>query len=155
MTSLPISATDDEIKWLVVQWSELLAEERFSDALLLLPHSREEHDWTPDLLRSVIRGYGVPDPDPQAMAYMLAEYEVDAFRVTSLVKRDDFEEILTEHIDVDRQHLFGLDPARYLGMVHYRDLPLNGYRSDLTARFHIMRVGGDRLILEFLDLHVM
>jgi len=40
-------------------------------------------------------------------------------------------------------------------MVHYDDVPLSGYRSDLTARFHIMRVGEDRLTLEFLDIHVM
>ena len=40
-------------------------------------------------------------------------------------------------------------------MVHYDDVPLNGERSDLTARFNLRRVGVDRLTLEFLDIHVM
>ena len=40
-------------------------------------------------------------------------------------------------------------------MVHFDDVPLSGFRSDLTARFQIKRIGSDRLTLEFLDLHVM
>ena len=40
-------------------------------------------------------------------------------------------------------------------MVHYHRVPLSGFLSDLTARFHIQRVGEDQLTLEFLDLHVL
>ena len=75
--------------------------------------------------------------------------------ITPLLGRADADEIIRDKIDVDRVNLYGLDPARYLGMVHYDDVPLDGFRSDLTARFHIRRVGPDRLTLEFLDIHVM
>ena len=67
----------------------------------------------------------------------------------------DKDEIIEKKIDVDRKHSFGLDPQNYLGMVHYDAVPLSGYRSDLTARFRIRRIGADRLTLEFLDIHVM
>ena len=64
---------------------------------------------------------------------------------------------------VNRKNLYGLDPALYLGMVHYDDVPVKGYpedpltsyRSDMTARFHIKRFGSDRLTLEFKDIHIM
>jgi hypothetical protein len=58
-------------------------------------------------------------------------------------------------MEVDRENLYGLDPQHYLGMVHYGYVPLDGQCSDLTARFHIKKIGDDRLTLEFLDIHVM
>jgi hypothetical protein len=64
-------------------------------------------------------------------------------------------EYIRRHIQVDRANLYGLDPSRYLGMVHYDGVPLNGEPSDLTARFNIKKVKGGRLTLEFVDIHVM
>jgi hypothetical protein len=87
----------------------------------------------------------VPAPHPDGEVYA----------ITPLLGRPDADDIIRNKIRVDRRNLYGLDPARYLGMVHYDDVPLNGERSDLTARFHIRRVGADRLTLEFLDIHVM
>jgi hypothetical protein len=52
------------------------------------------------------------------------------------------------------KNLHGLNPARSVEMVH-DGVPRNGERSDLTARFHIKRVGADQLTLEFLNIHVM
>jgi hypothetical protein len=127
MRTLAIDASDDEIRSLVVEWHELLAQRRYSEALELLPHSTIEVDWTPELLDEVI---------------------------TTLLGRPDRNEIIAK-MSVDRQNLYGLDATAYLGMVHFDDVPLSGFRSDLTARFHIKRIGSDRLTLEFLDLHVM
>ena len=76
-------------------------------------------------------------------------------RITSVLNRKDAREIIDAKIDVDRQHLFGLDPQSYVGMVHYNDVPLDGERSDLTARFNIRKIGEQRITLEFLDIHVM
>jgi hypothetical protein len=154
MRTLPLTATDREIRDLVVEWSELLAARRYRDALAILPHSSEELDWTPETLDRVIANYGVLDPDQETLESMFADYRVPRFEITTLVGRADREEIIAK-IDVDREHLFGLDPQRYLGMVHYEEVPLSGFRSDLTARFHIKRVGIDRLTLEFRDIHVM
>lgn len=152
MRTIPSSATETEIRDLVVEWSELLAEERYAEALAMFPYSG---DWTPQLLRSTIEGYGVSAFDPSILADLHEEFKVDRFVVTSLRNREDFEDILNSRIEVDRENLYGLDPEEYEGMVHYGDIPLCGYRSDLTARFHIKRINGQEITLEFLDLHVM
>jgi hypothetical protein len=154
MQVLPIAATDDEIRALVVEWSELLAQRRYSDALAPLPHSTEEVDWTPDLLEEVISNYGVLNGDKESTDHLLAYHRVSSFEITTLLGRPDSAEIIA-NIDVNREDLFGLDPKQYLGMVRYGDVPLSGFRSDLTARFHIKRFGTDQLTLEFRDLHVM
>lgn len=155
MKELPIDASDDTLRDLVVEWSELLADERYSEALAMFLHTDVNFSWTPALLELVIRGYGVPDPDQETLEYMHEEYKVERFVVTTLRGRDDYSDIRNNRIDVDRENLYGLAPDHYLGMVHYNDVPLNGFRSDLTARFHIKRVGADQMTLEFLDLHVM
>jgi hypothetical protein len=155
MRTLPLTASDEEIRLLVVEWSELLAAKRYQEALELLPPNNED-GWTPAILEQVIRGYGVPaDADPETTKQLLAHHKVSQFEITPLAGRPDREAIIAK-INVDQKHLFGLDPQKgYLGMVHYDDVPLSGFRSDLTARFCIKRVGADRLTLEFLDLHVM
>jgi hypothetical protein len=145
MPTRPVAASDDEIKAQVAVWPELLARKRFREALAMFTPSDEEAAWTPELLEETIAGYGLPEPDPDGRR----------FEVTTLSGRPDRDDIVGKRIDVDRQNPYGLDPGQYLGMVHYDDVPLNGERSDLTARFHIKRVGVDRLTLEFLDIHVM
>lgn len=107
----------------------------------------------PEILRSTIEGYGVPDLDPETLLFCQQEHGVARFVVKSL--RDGVDLEPTNSIDVDRKNLYGLDPAEYLGMVHYRDVPLKTGPSDLTARFYIKRLGSDCLMLEFLDIHVM
>jgi hypothetical protein len=152
--TLAIDASDEEIRNLVVEWHELLAQRRYSEALELLPHSREEVDWTPELLDEAIQGYGVLGGDQETLDSLLKLRGVQRFEITTLVGRHDRDDIIAR-IGVDRENLYGLDPTGYIGMVHFDDVPLSGFRSDLTARFHIKRIGSDRLTLEFLDLHVM
>lgn len=154
MRTLAIDASDEEIRSLVVEWHELLAQRRYADALDLLPHSTSEGNWTPALLDEAIQGYGVLNGDKETLDYLLKHHGVDRFEITTLVGRSDRDEIIAK-ISVDRENLYGLEPSEYLGMVHFDDVPLGGRRSDLTARFPIKRVGSDRLTLEFLDLHVM
>lgn len=143
--TLPLDTSDDDIQALVVEWSELLASARFADALAMFATADRSSVRTPELLERTIAGYGVPEPHPDG----------EVFAVTSLLDRPDAAAIVRDKIGGDRKNLYGLDPARYLGMLHYDDVPLNGERSDLTARFHILRVGPDHLTLEFLDIHVM
>jgi hypothetical protein len=153
MKALPLDASDDAIKSLVVEWSELLAQKRFQEALEMFPHWHKE--LTPKLLEAAIAGYGVPDLDPETKAMMLEGWGVERFEITTLLGRPDKDEIIAKKIAVDREHCCSFDPQNYHGMVHYDDVPISGYRSDLTARFYIRRVDGDRLTLEFLDIHVM
>ena len=154
MRTLSSNAEDMEIKDLVVEWNELLAVEKYSDALSMFPFSDEEYDWTPKLLKECINGYGVIGCDDETLQFMLEEYEVNEFKVTSILARDDKEEVVKK-IDVDRENLYGLDPDYYVGMVHFNDVPLSTYLSDLTARFNIKKVGEKQITLEFLDVHVM
>jgi hypothetical protein len=142
---------DNEISDLVLEWSELLAEENYAGALALLPPVTDE--WTPEILRSTIEGYGVPDLDAETLLFCQQEHGVARFVVKGLRVGVDLEP--TKSIHVDRKNLYGLDPAEYLGMVHYGDVPPNSGPSDLTARFCIKRLGSDCLMLEFLDIHVM
>ena len=68
-------------------------------------------------------------------------------------------------IDIDRytlsrenaemQCLTGTDYENIIGDVHYSDIPLNGERSDLTARFHIKKLDDETITLSFYDMHVM
>jgi len=153
--TLPLDASDEDIRSLVVEWSELLAQKRFHEALEMFLHADRELAWTPTLLEKTIAGYGVPELDPKTVTMMLENWGVDRFEITTLLGRPDKDEIIHKKIDVDRENLYGLDPDAYLGMVHYDDVPLSGHRSDLTARFHIKRIGNDRMTLEFLDIHVM
>jgi len=155
MRTVSVESSDDSLREIVVEWSELLAQERYGAALDICPPSERYLPWDADLLQKAVRGYGVPDPGPGVVEMMLQDWGVDVFVVTSLAGRPDRDEIIRDRIRVDRKHLFGLDPAQYVGMVHYNDVPLSGYRSDLTAQFHIKRVGVDRLMLEFLAMHVM
>jgi hypothetical protein len=75
--------------------------------------------------------------------------------LTSLLALPNAKEIIANSIDVNRMDLFGLDPAHYVGMVHYDDVSLDGEPSHLTARFHIKKVSDTEITLEFLDIHVM
>src|ERR1700730_4646936 len=127
-----------------------------SHALDMFPFSSEETEWTAERLENVIAGYGVFAPEDDPVTRELLEYHgVQRFQITTLLGRADRDDIIENEIRVDRKNLYGLDPARYLGMVHYDDVPLSGFPSNLPARFHIMRVGAGRLTLEFLDIHVM
>jgi len=143
MHTFSASASDDEVKQAVVEWSELLAQKRFDAALaMFLP---EDTSFTAADLQNWIANYGSPDPYPGGKTYEL----------TSLRALPEFEAIVRDRIEVNRQDLFGLNPAQYVGMVHYDSVPLDHQPSDLTARFHIKKIGADRITLEFLDIHVM
>jgi hypothetical protein len=145
----PISASDDELRQAVVQWSELLAKKRFAEALAMFEPSDDKYaqDWTPELLEATIANYGCSDPFPDGRV----------FAITSLYDLPDVnvDQYVQAHVEVDRENLYGLDPARYVGMIHYEFIPLNGEPSDLTATFTIKKVGQDQITLEFLDIHVM
>lgn len=88
------------------------------------------------------------------MNIFLEMWGVSRLKIASLEELPDKDRIIEKAILVDRQHLFGLDPDHYLGMVHYFQLPMFGERSGLLARFFIKRVGKDELTLEFVDLRV-
>jgi hypothetical protein len=141
MRSFPATATDDEIRAAVVEWSEMLAQKRFGDALRMFEPASP---MKPSELAEWISNYGSFEPYPDGR-----KYEVTS--LNALAERDD----IVSSIDVDRENLYGMDPNSYVGMVHYDRVPLNGEASDLTARFNVKKLDDGAITLEFEDIHVM
>ena len=139
MKTLPGDATDDQIIEFVTQWVELLADERYAEALALVaPAPDPAYRLTPEQLETLIRNYGSFEP----MA------DGSTFRVTSPSEAQGKQY-------VDGVHRF--DEPRVadgaIGHLDY-DLPLNGEWSDLTAQFSLVP-DGDRLLVVFEQLDVM
>lgn len=114
-------------------WVDDLEREDYAAAF-----SRTGHDtydrWTPDLMRAVVAGYGLPEPHPSGIV----------FKVTSRATAAGN----PHHRAVDRHNV----PRTSIAEVRY-DLPLNGEWSDLTATFRVeARADGAELILG--EIHV-
>ncbi|GAB4217658.1 MAG: hypothetical protein OHK0012_22890 [Synechococcales cyanobacterium] len=127
------SPTDSEILALIDCWVDDLVREDYHTA-----YSRTDHDpcysWTPDLIRAVIEGYGLPEPHPCG----------EIFRVTARQTATGKQHYRT----VDRTHI----PQTSIAEVWY-DLPLNGGWSDLTVTFRVEpRDAATVLVLE--QIHV-
>ena len=94
------------------------------------------------------------ESDPKTLADLLQEWNTDELKMTTLEGRKDRQQIIDD-ITIDRFNLRSLDPSRYVGWVHYLNLPLNETRSDLAARFKLRKSSGDQIGLELLDIHVL
>ena len=126
-------SSDKEILDFVEAWIDDLARGDYEAA-----YRRTEHDpyyqWTPELIQSVIQGYGSPTPRPgRPVYYVTARSSALGGPPQRIVDRD------TERPNV-------------LAGVWY-DLPLNGEWSDLTATFSVeRRDGGAVAVLQ--EIHV-
>jgi hypothetical protein len=165
MKTLPLDASDEEILEAVREWVSLLIKERYADACAFLCNDNGPHQWTPELIATLIENYGSHT----------SWHEGEIFKVTSLegAQADPPKHLPPRH-DVHRWrdedsegviwlfeggkkipiHVSDLPvPNDYIGYVWF-DLPLNGYWSDLTATFDLC-VLNDQLVLELNDIHVM
>ncbi len=135
---LPSSADDEALLTLARDWIELLAEDRFDEALamLSLPADEEDrHGFTPDTLRQWIANYGSWDPWRDGSVW----------RVTSVASATVPADrpIFVPKADVVR---FAPDPRS--GVIEL-DIPLNGTWSDLAAQFDFGPAGdGIGLVLQ-------
>jgi hypothetical protein len=131
---LSINSTDEEILNHIEEWVSDLAAEDY-----VLAYKRTKHDpyyeWTPELIKKVINGYGLPEPHPSG----------ETFKVTP-VKEAKGE---TPRQEVDR----GPYDGNRFGYVYY-DLPLNGEWSDLTASFRLEKQDKN-LVITLEEIHVM
>src|SRR3954454_6358000 len=107
--------SDDEILQFIEAWIDDLTRGNYEAA-----YRRTEHDpyyqWTPDLMRSVVQGYGLPEPHPNGIVFVVTS------RASALGG--------PPRRIVDRN---AVTPVA-LAEIWY-DLPLNGEWSDLTATF--------------------
>lgn len=115
------------------QWVTHLAQDNYDSALRGVA-TNPYQAWTPQLLRAVVAGYGLPEPHRSGIS----------FRVTPPEQATGGP---PQHV-VHREQR----PNGALGHVEY-DLPLNGEWSDLTATF-FLRADASGLYLELDEVHV-
>ena len=172
MKTLPITADKSEIKNLVVEWLELLAKEKYSEALnLILYDNTQEVDgvlwiWTPQKLEAAVFTYGMPWFTKEEMKKRYGEDCRVDYKVTSVLARSDKEELL-EKIDVlffddavtdEMAKTWGIEKLDYkniIGDVICDCVLLDGELSDLSALFWIQKTDDENMTLIFRDLHVM
>lgn len=150
MRTLPITASKEEIRRLVIAWNELLAQEKYKEALeMFLLAEDNELDWTPELLESAVYTYGCPGytREEAEKAFGSSDY-----KVTSILENPDREKMI-DSIDISSDYEWM--GKNDIAVIHYDHVPLNGKMSDLTARFFVRKVDDDKITLAFIDLHVM
>ena len=149
MKTLPITASKEEIRELVIEWNELLAQEKYKEAFEMFPAENNELDWTPELLESAVYTYGCPGYTREEAE---REFGSSDYKITSILENADKDKII-ESIDISSD--YGWMGKNDIAVIHYDHVPLNGVMSDLTARFFVRKVTDDKLTLVFIDLHVM
>lgn len=149
MRTLPITASKEEIKELVIEWNELLAQEKYKEAFEMFLAENNELDWTPELLESAVYTYGCPGYTREEAE---KEFGSSDYKVTSILQNPNRDQII-ESIDISSD--YGWMGKNDIAVIHYGNVPLNGMMSDLTAIFFVRKVNDDQLTLSFVDLHVM
>lgn len=150
MRTLPITAGKEEIRGLVIEWNELLAQEKYREAMEMFMLAEDnELDWTPELLESAVYGYGCPGYTREEAE---KEFGSSDYKVTSILENPNREKII-DSIDISSD--YGWMGENDIAVIHYDNVPLNGEMSDLTARFFVRKVNNDEITLAFIDLHVM
>lgn len=150
METLPITASQEEIRALVIEWNELLAQEKYKEALeMFLIAENYELDWTPELLESAVYTYGCPGYTREEAE---KEFGSADYKVTSIWENPHRDKII-ESIDVSSD--YGWMGKDDIAVIHYDNVPLNGEMSDLTAQFFVRKVNENEITLAFIDMYVM
>lgn len=132
---LALDATDEEILGAVEVWIDDLARGDYAAAFARTRHD-PYYQWTPHGIESVIHGYGLPEPHPSGVRFVVTARDQAHTRGRPF------------HRVVDR------DVVRESAVAEvWYDLPLNGQWSDLTATFRLERDGA-RLHLVLQQIHV-
>jgi hypothetical protein len=127
---LPHTASDQELIRFVERWAELMEREDYAAAFALTEHA-PEMQWSPDLIREVIKSYGRSDPRQ---------------KVTLAGEPTD----ITQRKEVSR---WKANRHGEIAEIWY-DLNIDGYASDLTATFRVIEAK-DGLVIKLNDIHVM
>lgn len=140
---LPINATPQIILEAVEQWIALLVKEDYQAAYEFTEQD-EKNEWTHELIKAVICGYGLPEPHPNGKIY-----KITAINKAKLVDRNK----RYQDVNYFEQPLdYTEKKAQIIGNVIY-DLPLNGEWSDLSATFYILKKE-EYITLELDEIHV-
>lgn len=172
MRTLSVNADIAELKNLVAEWLELLAQEKYAEALEFILYDNTQvvdgalWTWTPQNLEAAVFIYGTPWFTKEEMKKMYGEDCKVDYKVTSVLARPDKEELL-EKIDVlffddvvtaEMAKTWGIEKLDYkniVGDVICDCVLLDGELSDLSALFWIQKTDDENMTLIFRELHVM
>lgn len=115
--SFPLCATDEQLLLGIWQWVDKLAEQKFAEAFQLTAQDKY-YDWSPELIRSVIEGYGHPHTPGER------KYQVSKLLATKGGPPTRW------HVDREIHYCFAQI---------FIDLPLDGEWSDLSATFEVVQ----------------
>ena len=133
MVHLGPDPTDAEMLQVAETWIDLVADGKFEEAFHCTAHD-PYYQWTPDLIRLVIEGYGLPTPHPSGIR----------FHVTprAATPGAPFYRRVTRYADAT---------PPFAEILH--DLPLNGEWSDLSVTFRVER-SHDGSVVTLEEIHV-
>jgi len=169
MKTLPINASQEQIETLVIEWNELLSQEKHSEAIsLILYDNTQEIDgqtwiWTPEKLEAAVFTYGQPWYTKEDMERLYSPGWPN-----SLLNAPNSNKFLQDIrieinfydfvISLEQARMWKIDKLDFehiIGDLYYDGMPLNSERSDLTAIFWIKKVDEHNITLLFRDLHMM
>ncbi len=107
--------SDAEILHFIESWVDDLVQENYAGAFHRTEHE-PYYQWTPELMRDVIHGYGLPDPDGPIF-HVTPRHSAQGKPSVSIYRGENMK-------------VYGPAIA-----VAFYNLPLNGQWSDLTATF--------------------
>lgn len=151
MRTLPITASDEEIKQWVRDWITVLGEERYDEAVEMLhpnlsSYGQYDH-WTGERLKTIVSNYGLHEPIPDAPRVFHPIPVSDEIR-------SEFEQHLRVFPRLALEEDWTIDNVS----IHV-DLPLRDddgtFLSDMTAEMMLRRVGETEMGVELLSAHVM
>jgi hypothetical protein len=160
MKTFPSPPTEEDIKQIIRDWVDLLAQERFDEAAeMLLPEvipgngsisEKQYSAWTGDLIRDVLHYGGNPTP---------YEGQREFYKVVALPDslQERFEALLDVYI-----YPLGTSDTTNIGQVHV-DLPMivttrtesTTIYFEMTARMYIRDLGNRKIGFVLEDIHVM
>lgn len=159
LRKLPLPLNNTDIIKLLVEWTELLSLEKYQEALSMFTFDRYKFDWTAQKLEQCVYGYGCTGYSREEAEKMFGSAD---YIVTSILdnpqKEIIFNEIEIQYFEMTAEQAKATltnNHHEILGDIHYKNVPLNGELSNLTARFWIRKFDDDLYILEFQDMHMM
>ena len=158
MRTLPITAQKEDIVNLLFEWTELLAEEKYPEALaMFLIDNSEGIEWTAEILEQAVYGYGCIGFTREEITekFGSSDYKITSVN-ESKFKDDIIDDIEIDYIDMNSDEgTYGATDKNIIGIVHYNSVLLNEEMSDLTAIFWMVKIDENNFTLKFNNLHVM
>lgn len=162
MKILQLPPNKNKIINLLIEWTELIVEEKYQQAIDMFLVDEFEN-YNAKILEQAVYTYGVVGYTKEEA---LKKYGY-LNKATSILKSPHKDYIINNSIRIDiydedtigegaiNDYILFLGKNKIIGFIDYDDFLLNGKMSDLTARFYIKKLNEKEYTLIFQDLHVL